>query len=123
MGAMDVGQKLVGYCQEGKNMDAINELYADDVVSVEAADPPEGERTATGIDAVRGKNQWWVENHEVHDGSVKGPFPHGDDRFAVLFSYDVTHKPSGQRFNMEEVGLFTIADGKVAREEFFYQSM
>ena len=90
------------------------------MVSVEATDPPEGEREAHGIDAVRGKNQWWVDNHEMHSASIKGPFPHGEDRFCVLFNFDITHKPSGRRMQMEEVGLFTVADGKVSREEFFY---
>lgn len=120
MGASQIGEKLVAFCREGRNLDAINELYSDGVVSVEAADPPEGEREAKGIDAVRGKNQWWVENHEVHSASVKGPFPHGDDRFCVLFNYEVTNKPSGQRFDLEEVGLFTVEGDKISREEFFY---
>ncbi len=120
MSASEIGQRLVDFCREGRNLDAINELYADDVVSVEATDPPEGEREAHGIDAVRGKNQWWVDNHEMHSASIKGPFPHGEDRFCVLFNFDITHKPSGQRMQMEEVGLFTVADGKVPREEFFY---
>ncbi len=120
MSASEIGRRLVDFCREGRNLDAINELYADDVVSVEATDPPEGEREAHGIDAVRGKNQWWVDNHEMHSASIKGPFPHGEDRFCVLFNFDITHKPSGQRMQMEEVGLFTVADGKVSREEFFY---
>ena len=99
---------------------AINELYADDIVSIEAVAPQEGgEQVTNGIEGVLAKNQWFSENHEIHDASVAGPFPH-DDRFAVLFKYDVTHKPSGQRMQMEEVGLFTVADGKVAKEEFFY---
>lgn len=120
MSALEIGQRLVDLCRERRHLDAINELYADGVVSIEAAAPPEGEREATGIDAVRGKNQWWVENHEVHDASVGGPFPHGDDRFCVHFKFEVTNKPSGERINMEEVGLYTIADGKITREEFFY---
>ena len=120
MSASEIGQRLVDFCREGRNLDAINELYADDVVSVEATDPPEGEREAHGIDAVRGKNQWWVDSHEMHSASIKGPFPHGEDRFCVLFNFDITHKPSGRRMQMEEVGLFTVADGKVSREEFFY---
>ncbi len=120
MNAKEIGEKLVALCREGRNMEAINELYADDIVSVEAAAPPEGDRTASGKEAVKGKNQWWVENHEVHSAHVGGPFPHGEDRFAVHFRYDVTSKPMGQRFEMEEMGLFTVKDGKVVKEEFFY---
>jgi ketosteroid isomerase-like protein len=120
MGAAEVGQKLVDMVREGRNLDAINELYADDVVSVEAMDPPEGEREVRGVDAVRGKNEWWAEQHEVHNASAAGPFPHGEDRFAVHYKYDVTFKPGDQRYSMEEVALYSVADGKVVREEFFY---
>ena len=36
---------------------------------------------------------------------------------------DVTPKEgpmTGKRFTMQEVGLYTVAGGRVAREEFFY---
>ena len=122
MNAKAVGERLVALCQEGKNVEAINELYAGDVVSVEAVAPPEGERTAEGIEAVLGKNQWWFENHEVHSSAVRGPYPHGEDRFCAVFDFDVTFKPAGQRFKMEEVAHYTVQDGKIVREEFFYMT-
>jgi hypothetical protein len=53
---------------------------------------------------------------------VKGPFPHGD-RFARYFDFDVTAKAgpmAGNRMQMQEVGLYTVAGGKITREEFFY---
>ena len=50
---------------------------------------------------------------------MTGPFPN-ENRFAVHFVFDVTDKPSGQRTTMDEVGLFTIENGKITREEFFY---
>ena len=120
MSAAEVGHKLVELVREGRNLDAINELYAEDVVSVEAMDPPQGEREARGVEAAKGKNQWWASQHEVHGASVAGPFPHGDDRFAVHYQYDVTFKPDGTRYTMEEVALYSVVDGKVVREEFFY---
>ena len=121
MSAKEIGQKLVALCREGKNLESINTLYAEGVESVEAAPPPAGgERVTKGIEGVRGKNQWWADNHEIHSASVNGPYPHGDDRFAVRFEYDITNKPSGMRMQMDEVGVFHVADGKIVREEFFY---
>ena len=38
----------------------------------------------------------------------------------MRFTYDITNKPSGNRMTMDEVGLFTVKNGKIAREEFFY---
>jgi len=121
MTAKTVGERLVELVRQRKNMEAIDELYSKDVESVEAAAPPEGgERVSKGIDAVRGKNQWWAENHEVHGSEAKGLFPHGEGRFCVGYTYDVTFKPAGQRMQMEEVALYTVADGKIVKEEFFY---
>ncbi|MBT8495453.1 MAG: nuclear transport factor 2 family protein [Deltaproteobacteria bacterium] len=122
MSAKEIGEKLVAYCKQGKNADAINELYADNVVSVEAAQSPAAEmpRELNGKEAILGKNKWWSENHEVHSAEVNGPFPHGDNKFAVQFNYDVTFKPASQRMQMNEIAVYEVQDGKVAREEFFY---
>ena len=115
-----IGAELVKLCQEGKNLEAIDKLYSKDIVSVEAFGREGMEQTHTGIEAVKAKNKWWSENHEVHGGEVRGPFPHGN-RMALLFNYDVTPKHTGQRMTMEEVGLYTVENGKIVKEEFFYK--
>lgn len=120
MNANDIGKKLVQLCKEGKNDESINTLYAQNVVSVEAGAPPGMDRVSNGLDAVRAKSKWWNENHDIHKAETFGPYPHGDDRFAVRFVYDITHKPSGKRLTMDEVAVFTVANDKVVKEEFFY---
>jgi ketosteroid isomerase-like protein len=120
MNVREIGNKLVGFCREGRNLESIDMLYSPDIVSIEAGAPPGQERVVKGIDAVRAKNKWWTENHEIHSAETSDPYPHGDDRFAVRFVYDVTDKSSGNRMKMDEVAVFTVANGKVVREEFFY---
>ena len=119
MDTMQIANKLVALCKEGRNRDALDTLFADDVVSIEAGAPPGAQREAKGLAAVKAKGDWWMANHEIHSANVTGPWPH-DDRFVVGFQYDVTNKPSGKRMKMDEVGLYTIANGKIVREEFFY---
>ncbi len=119
-----IGQQLADLCNQGKNIDAIKALYADDIVSIEAMDCPETDmpQTMKGKDAILGKNQWWMENHEVHSGEAVGPFPHGD-RFILFFNYDITPKcgpTAGNRMQMEEAALYTVENGKITQEEFFY---
>jgi ketosteroid isomerase-like protein len=119
MNTLDIGKKLVELCREGKNEEAVNTLLADDVVSVEAGGPPGADPVTKGIEGVRGKGVWWRENHEIHSAKVEGPWPNGD-KFIVRFTYDVTFKPVNQRFTMEEAALYTVANGKIVKEEFFY---
>ncbi len=119
MNTMEIAKQLVALCRQGKNQEALDTLYAQDAVSVEAAMPPGMDREAKGLAAVKAKNQWWEDNNEVHSVSITGPWPH-DDRFVVGFQIDVTNKPSGQRMQMDEVGLYHVKGGKIVREEFFY---
>lgn len=123
MTAYEIGTKLVELCNKGQNMEVINTYYADTITSVEAAENPgnpDMPRTMQGIETIKKKNEWWYDNHEVHSGSMTGPFPHGDDKFAVFFNYDVTFKPANQRMKMEEIGVYTVENGKITKEEFFY---
>jgi ketosteroid isomerase-like protein len=120
MTTLDVAQQYVALCKEGKNEECLDKLYAKEAVSVEAVNPPTGEdRIASGIAAIRAKGKSWGENNTVHKAEVAGPYPN-EDRFAVKFTYDITNKPSGQRITMDEIGLFTVKNGKITREEFFY---
>jgi ketosteroid isomerase-like protein len=103
-------------------MDAVDQLYAPNVVSIEADAMPNMPARQEGIAAIRAKNEWWVKNHDVHSGKANGPWPHGD-RFVVVFDYDVTAKTgpmAGKRMKAEEAALYTVKNGKIVQEEFFY---
>jgi ketosteroid isomerase-like protein len=116
---LPIATRLIELCREGKNHQAMTELYSKDIVSVEAGAPPGESPITTGLDATMAKGQWWVDNHEIHGAKVSGPWPNGN-RFMVRFEYDVTFKPTGARMNMDEIALFTVTDGKITREDFFY---
>lgn len=119
MNTLEVGKQLVEMCNSGKQEEAMEALYSPDIVSVEAMSMPNMPAEMRGMEAVRAKGKWWSENHTIHSSACKGPFPNGD-RFACVFNFDVTNKPSNQRFQMEEVAVYTVKDGKIVREEFFY---
>jgi hypothetical protein len=119
MSTAEVAKGLVDLCRSGKYMEAVSRYYSDDIVSVESASGPGMPAEMSGIEAIKGKNQWWVENHEIHKAEVNGPYV-GDDKFAVEFKLDFTFKPSGKRSKMVEMGLYTVKGGKIVREHFFY---
>lgn len=119
MTTMEVGKGLVALCRQGKNLEAIDRFYSPSIESSEPCAMPGMDRIHKGIQAVKVKNQWWLDNHEIHGGTVERPYPHGD-RFIVYFKYDVTPKHTRQRMRLEETGLYTVQDGKILKEEFFY---
>ena len=114
-----VAEELVALCRAGRNLDAIEAFYSPDIVSVESTGNEQMPATLSGIEAIRGKNKWWMDNNEVHSAEADGPFV-GEDKFAVHYVFDVTFKPSGKRERMEEVALYTVDNGKIVHEHFFY---
>lgn len=116
MDSATVAKEFTALMQAGKFIEAGETYWSPDVVSYEAAPdmPP-----ARGLEGVRAKSAWWNDNHEVHGAKVEGPYVNGD-QFIVRFILDVTVKASGIRSTMEEAGLYTVANGKIAEERFFY---
>ncbi len=114
-----VAQELVALCRAGRNMEAINRLYSPNIESIESVGTDDMPAVMKGIDAIRQKNQWWFDNNELHSAEAHGPFI-GDDQFAVHYVFDLTSKATGERRRMEEMALYTVRDGQIVREHFFY---
>lgn len=119
---VEIGKKLVALCNQGKNLEAIDQLYSPEIVSIEQMGDENMPARMRGIDAIRGKNRWWFENNTIHSASAMGPYPK-DDKFIVVFKMDITSKAgpmTGQRMQMEEAAVYTVKDGKIVQEEFYY---
>jgi hypothetical protein len=119
----DVANRLVRICREGREREGLDELYAADAVSVEAdAMPGMPGQELRGIEAIRGKHDWWNKAHTVHSAKIEGPFLHGPDEFGVIFDYDVTNKETKERTHMRELGVYHVRNGKIDREDFYYSA-
>jgi ketosteroid isomerase-like protein len=117
MNTHEVASAFAALCKAGKHEEAGERFWSDDIVSREAM---EGDMAVLqGRAAVKGKGEWWFANHEVHSSETHGPYVNGD-QFMLRFIIDVTPKATGQRMTMDEMGLYTVRDGKVIEERFFY---
>jgi ketosteroid isomerase-like protein len=117
MSIREIAEDVVAMAKAG-NFEGIGAKYwDDDVVSFEAMDGPMA--VCDGREAVEAKSEWWNGAHEVHSFEAHGPFINGD-QFAVRFVMDVTVKESGERMTMDEVALYTLDDGRIVEERFFY---
>lgn len=117
MNTEEIAKKVVELTRKQAWHEAVDQLYAKDIVSVEAGGMGDESPEKRGVEAIRGKVDWWVNAMEVHSFKVSGPFV-AHDRFVVQYDVDVTDKESKKRFQMSEVGVYTVKDGKIAREEF-----
>jgi len=117
MNTEEVANKVVELTRKQAWNEAVDLLYADDIVSVEARSMEGGSPETRGIKGIREKVDWWTNAMEVHSFEVSGPFV-AHDRFVVQYDIDVTDKESKKRIQMSEVGIYTVKDGKIVREEF-----
>lgn len=119
MSLKSMARQFVELCNQGKNFDVMEAMYAPDIVSVEG----DGKETA-GKGPVIEKSRQWVAVNTFHGEKVRGPFFSGgtesDGQFAVYFTLDITRKSTGQRVTLDEVGVYTVKNGKITREQFFY---
>jgi hypothetical protein len=121
MNTEEVAKKVVELVRKQAWHEALDTLYDKDIVSVEAQSNDGSSPDTRGMDGVRGKIDWWVDAMEVHSFKADGPFV-AHDRFVVQYDADVTDKKSKQRRQLSEVGVYTVKNGKIVREEFLPRS-
>lgn len=117
MNTEEVAKKVVELVRKQAWYEALDQLYDKDIVSVEARTRDGSSPETRGAAGVRGKIDWWVKAMQVHSFKVSGPFV-AHDRFVVQYDVDATDKDSKQRMQLSEVGVYTVKNGKIVREEF-----
>ncbi len=118
MNTEQIAKRLVELCRKGENEQAQRELYAQDAVSIEMPGSP-GAGDAKGLEAIYEKGRQWAAGVEaVHASNTSNPIVAGN-WFSVAFSMDLTFKDRG-RMQIEDIGVYQVRDGKIVREQFFY---
>ena len=113
-----IAKRLVELCRKGDYELAQKELYADDAVSIEM-EGSTGLGNAKGLPAIFEKgSKFNAMLDAVHGSTVSEPVIAGN-WFSVAMTLDATMKGRG-RVDMREIGVYSVRDGKIAREQFFY---
>jgi hypothetical protein len=73
MNTDEVAKRVVELIRKQAWKEALESLYAKDIVSVEARPNESGSPEARGIDGVRGKMDWWLDAMETHSVKVRIP--------------------------------------------------
>lgn len=118
MNTQEVAKKWQTMCQQGKNLECIEELYADNVVSREMTGVPNGEVVSGKKEVFEKSKQWLNDVVEFHSSEVSEPVI-AENHFSSKMSFDVTFKSRGRQ-QMDEICVFNVQDGKITSEQFFY---
>jgi ketosteroid isomerase-like protein len=121
MTTQEVANRYMELEKQGKWMEIQDELYSQDIVSLE----PEHaaaigmQKMTKGLNAVKAKAAAWNESiEEMHSGYCSEPVV-GGNFFSVAMGMDVTMK-GAKRMKMDEIAVFEVKDGKVVKEHFFF---
>jgi len=118
MTTQEVANRLIELCREGKYEQAVKELYSPEIVSVE----PEGmpNRIVKGLDAIAEKSAKFESMLEkVNSNIISDPIV-AENFFSCTMLMNVQFKGAPVATDMDEVCVYTVNDGKIVKEEFFY---
>ena len=120
MSVRTVAGKYMELCSQGKHFEFMRAFYAPEMVSVEG----DG-KEYVGKEQVIRKSEIFQGNNAIHSQDLRGAFFCGDadassGMFAVYAAIEFSPKAGGKRVKHEEVGLYTVKNDTVTREEFFY---
>ena len=120
MTTKEVADRLSVLFKENKWKEAQEELFSEDAESIEPTGA-QGMQTVKGLDAIKKKADDFNNMvEEMHGGWVGEPIV-GGNSIAVAMGMDCTFKGMG-RMNLEEIAVYEVKDGKVVKEQFFYDT-
>jgi hypothetical protein len=114
--ALELGTQFVSLFNQGLAEKIEREMYSNDIVSVEG----HGVGMAWhGKKMVEAKAKEWMADNIIHGMRAEGPYV-GSSGFAIKLEMDVETRSKNTRSVHKEVGVYTVLNGKIIREEFMY---
>lgn len=113
-----VAHRLIELCRNGKVEEAKEELFAEDIISIE---PYEGllPKESKGMDAIRNKATLFISMVDNFYGdTISDPIIAGD-YFSLTWITDIQMKGEDRKTN-QELCVYQVKNGKIISEQFFY---
>ena len=113
-----VANKLVEFCRRAKNTEAIEQLYAGNIRSLE----PKGsqaELTLGKVPVLVKDQQWRSMVQQINSVYISDPVITGN-YFSCGMDIEVVLKETGRRITLNEICVYEVQNGKIVFEQFFY---
>jgi hypothetical protein len=118
MTTTEIARRLVQMCREGKIEEAKEELFTQEIISIE---PREGllPKETKGMDAIKKKAELFISMVENFYGStISDPIVTGDF-FSIAWDTDIQMKGEARKTN-SQICVYQVKQGKIISEQFFY---
>lgn len=118
MTTQEIANRLVELCRIGKAEQAIKELYSPQIVSIEPEGTPD--RIVSGFEAIAEKGKKFEAMIEsINSNVVTDPIV-ADNIFSCAMLMNINMKGVPVPVEMNEICVYTVVEGKIVKEEFFY---
>ena len=118
MTTQEVANRLVELCRTGSYEQAIKELYSEEIVSVEAEGTED--RVVKGLASIVEKGKKFeAQLDKINSTTITDPIVAGN-LFSIGMLMNVKMKGVPVPIDMDEICVYTVSNGKIVREEFFY---
>ena len=116
---LELATKLYDMINTGKMVEAINELYDDNVTIVEG----NGDSFETKAKQIERLGEWEASLDTIHGGGVYAITANEEQGVTIVESWiDVTFKGAPGPIKFEEIAVQNWKDGKIVRERFYYDT-
>ena len=120
MTVKEVAQKLVQLSREGNIQACYDQLYSDEILSIEP-ETFDGIQKAKGLEAVMLKlKEVAVSVEKVHSTEIGDPIVAGN-HFALRWKVVMTNKNANEKSIVDEIAVFEVKNDKIVQEQFFYR--
>jgi len=104
----------------GETLAAAEKYWASDIIALEPArSESDGPAIAKGKPAALARLTHWLETNAMSELLIDGPFITGD-QFALFIDMEITRRATGKREPFSEIATYTVRDGQIVEERFFY---
>ncbi len=116
----DVARDFSAMILAGRFEEAAEKYWADDVTIMEPANLPDGTPAVVrGLRSARARLTQWLAHSAMDDLSIDGPFVTGD-QFALFIDTEIMLRETGARRSFSEIAVYTVRNGKIIEERYFY---
>jgi hypothetical protein len=119
MTTQQVAKRYYELIQQHQYEQIQHELYSANVVSIEPENDTNLPLVVEGLEALRRKEGvFYAHVEEMHGGYMSEPVV-SSFFFSMMTGMDVTMKGKQRRLK-DQIGVFEVRNGKIVKEQFFY---